>query len=176
MTRLPLPVLIIAAGLVLIVILIIVGTLLGSKKSSTTGLSDVLGQAQEINRISQVEGSKIQDPAVLSLLNTVELNLTSDQMTLKKYMTAKKYAVDQKKIDSYQNSQTDTQMDTAAQNNKLDETYLTYIRSNLAIYANNLKTTYASTSDAGLKKILKDAYESVQTLLAANPLNTLSGS
>jgi hypothetical protein len=174
MPELPRPVLIIGAVLVLIILLIVFGSLLGKQKSKTTGLSDVLGQAQEITRVSQMEEAKLQDPALLSLLNTTDLTLTSDQTALSKYMSAHKYTVDKTKVSSYKNSQTDSAMDSAAQNNNLDSVYLTYLRSNLNIYAADLKAAYAGTTDAGLKKILKEAYASVQVLMATSPLNASS--
>ncbi|MDB5161129.1 MAG: hypothetical protein JWO96_509 [Candidatus Saccharibacteria bacterium] len=170
LSNLPMPVLVVAAVVILMILLIIFGSLLGSKKAKTTGLTDVLGRAQEITRVNTLQQGALKDPTNLGLEATSQSGLTSDQTQLKKYMSSHKIKVDAKKLASYQNKNTDTQLAGAAQNNNLDTAYLTYLRQALADYAGALKTAYAGTNDSGAKVILQDSYNSTQTLLSSPAL------
>jgi hypothetical protein len=161
------PLLWIAIAVVLIVVIIIFGTLLGGKKAKTTGLTDVLGKAQEITRVNALEQAQLNDAVAVGLMTTSQSVLTSDQVQLKKYMTDHKIKVDPKKLATYQNKDTDTQLTAAAQNNNLPVAYISYLRRALTDYANTLSTAYSGTSDQGTKTILKAAYDSSQTLLAS---------
>ena len=166
------PVIFIIAAIILIIVIVVVGTLLGGKKAKGgTDLTAVLGQAQEINRINTLESSQISDPATLDLLTTAQSALTSEQVQLKKIATSQKINFDTKKLTDFQNKNTDSSLQAAAQNNNLNSAYLSYLKTAMTGYKNSLSSTYGNSSSSQLKAALKDAYDSTQTILASPQLN-----
>jgi hypothetical protein len=64
---------------------------------------------------------------------------------------------------------TDTQLQSASQNNNLDATYMGYLKVNLAKYQADLQTAYKAAGPKG-KTILKNAFDSTATLLGSPQL------
>jgi len=164
------PVLALLAGVVLIILTIIISTLLlGKNKASTTGIVELIGRAQEINRINTLEQQQIKDASTADLLATTQVVLTSEQNQLNSYAKTHKIKINPKKLDTYKNAQTDAQLQTAAEANTLDSAYATYLKQALSEYSDSLSRAYQSTKKADLQAILKEAYASTQTLLGNPP-------
>jgi hypothetical protein len=166
------PVLVMAILIILCLILAVVGTVLGAKSKKTTGLQDVLGQATEISRVSGLN-TKFKDPAVTALSVTTQNVTASEQAQLTKYMKDHKMAINKKKLASYLNKSTDTALSGAAANNTADTYYANYLKKYLSQYSNALKDSFAGSKDPSAKLLLKDFYQSTQTLLSAPPLKNL---
>lgn len=164
------PMLVLAAVAVLIILTIIASALfLGKNKSSTTGIIEVIGRAQEINRINTLEQQQIKDASTADLLATAQIALTSEQNQLSVYAKAHRIKISPKKLEIYKNSQTDAQLQTAAQSNTLDSAYAAYLKQALNEYSDSLNNAYQNTKKVELQAILKDAYVSTQTLLGNPP-------
>lgn len=167
----PVLILVIAVGLIVLLILISV-LFLGKGKTSSTDLVEILGRAQEINRVNTLEQQQLKDPNTQGLLATTQVVLTSQQTELNGYAKAHKIKVDAKKLATYQNSQTDAQLQTAAQNNNLDSAYSTYLKQALQSYSGSLAKAYQDSKDNSFKATINSAYISTQTLLGNPPKST----
>jgi hypothetical protein len=163
------PVLIVISAVILMVVLIILGTVLGSHNKKTPGLTEVVGLSQEISRVS-AEQTGLKDASVIALATTSKNTLASDQAQFKSYAAKHKIKLDKKKLDAYQNKSVDSQLSSAAQNDNLDSAYITYMRLALQQYSSSLTSAFNSTSDNSLKAILKDSYTSTQVQLTSAPL------
>jgi hypothetical protein len=152
----------------LMVIIIILGSIFGTKRQKVVGLSDVVGQAQEINRVSAAEAASLKDPSVIALAATTQSALTSDQAQLKKYADAHKLKVDAKKIASFTDKTTDNTLAAAASNNALDAAYVSYLQAALKSYRAALMAAYDGTTDRGIKILLQSSYASAGTLLGSS--------
>jgi len=166
------PVALISMLLFLTVIIAIGGAILGSKKTKIGGITDVLGQSQEINRVSAEVTPQLTDSDARSVAATAQSMLTSDQSQIKLYATAHKIKVDPKKLLTYQNSSTDQAMSKALSTNSLDSTYETYLHDALVDYQKSLSAAYDGTKDLGMKSLLQESYQSTKTLLASTPLKS----
>jgi hypothetical protein len=96
---------------------------------------------------------------------TTQATLDSQQNELGSYLSKTNVKYGQKELAVKTNPATDTQLETAAQNNSLDDAYAQYLKSSLSAYSISLSATYKSTDSASLKSALQAAYDSVQTLL-----------
>jgi len=172
MPNLSSPIGLIAGLLVLIVIVIIVGSLLGAKNKKAVGLTDVIGQAQEITRVTTTEVTGLRDPSVAALGATALNTLTSDQVQFKKYATDHKLKINTKELDGFKNSSTDDTLAKAAAANNLDVAYVTYLDQALKGYRDSLKSAFDGTNDAGLKSLLSQSYQSSGELLQAPALSS----
>jgi hypothetical protein len=166
------PAMLLAAGVVLILLIILVaGILLGGKgNKGTTGLVDALGKAQEINRVTTAQQPNLKDPNTTALAATAQATVASEQTQINKYLTGRKVKIDKKKLATYQNKTTDSQLAAALQTNSLDAAYSAYLKGALADYAQSLKDAYSATTNTSAKAILQNAYASTQTLLSSPPL------
>jgi hypothetical protein len=164
------PVLVLGAGIVFIILIIIISALfLGKNKTSSGTILEVIGRAQEISRINTLEQPQLKDAATADLLATAQLALISEQTQLNDYAKTHKIKINPKKLEIYQNSQTDAQLHAAAQSNTLDSAYKAYLQQALNEYSDSLGKAYQGTKKPELQAILKEAYNSTQTLLGKPP-------
>ena len=167
------PVLVLVTIVVLMILTVIASTLfLGKNKTSTSGLTAVLGQAQEIGRVNILEQPLLKDPTTIDMLATSQAALTSEQNEINTYAKAHKIKIDSKKLAAYKNTQTDAVLATAAQNNNLDSAYTTYLKQALNNYSTSIVNAFQTYKQTDLKLILKGAYNSTQTLLGNPPKAT----
>ena len=157
----------IVSGLILIIIL---GSVLGKPKTSTTNISGVLARGSEIQRVTaEVQQLSLQDPATQALSATVNTTLASDQSQLEQYLANNHTKVSESQLAADTDKSTDTQMQTASQNNNLDQTYITYLQQSLAKYRYDIQTAYNAAGPKG-RAILKDSLDGLNTLLSNSPL------
>ena len=164
----PMIVLVALAGLLLVSIIyaVIFG---GSKTSNSQQLVAVAGRAQEIARISTLVQQQSLDPNTQYLAATAQTALSSEQYQLTSYLGKHGAKVSTAQLLVYKNASTDTQLQTAKQNNALESSYASYLKTSLATYQTALKAATAGTSKTTLA-ILNDASTSTQVILAAPQL------
>jgi len=166
----------IAGTLIVIMILVLIlSAVFGSKSSlDKASLTDVIGKAQEINRISSAQQPNLKDPNVSGLAATAAVASDSDQATLSNYLTSHKVGIDKKKLALYatNDKSIDNQLTAAQQGDTLDQAYSSYLKTALSSYAEALKTAYAANQSINIKNILQQAYNSTETLLGSQVLKS----
>jgi len=167
----PRPVKIILGVIAAIVVLIIIFSLVsGRGKVDTKPYMDVLARGQETLRVtSYVQTLKLQDPQVQSLAATVSSALASDKQQIIAYLQTNHVKVDPKALATDADKTTDTNLQTASQNNNLDSVYQNYLRNALIEYENDIRAAYQKAGPKG-KEILNAASISTTTLLNSHPL------
>jgi hypothetical protein len=171
--KLPKPMLIVGAALLLIILIIIIGSVLGSRgKNFSKATLGAVARGQETLRVTAaVQQLNLQDPSTKALASTVNSTLTSDQQQLEDYLAKNKVKVSKLQLNASLDKNTDTAMQTASQNNNLDQAYIDYLRQSLAKYQADLQSAYGGVGPNG-KIIVKDSLNSVNTLLTNPPLKT----
>ena len=172
--RLPKVAKIILAVVLGILLLVIISSVLsGRNKGSSQGIIGALARGQEISRVTTLTQQQLhlQDPETQALASTVSATLASDNQQLTSYLATNGTKVSKVILATDTDKSTDAQLQTASQNNSLDDAYRAYLKVNLAKYATNLQSAYKSAGPKG-KAILKDSYESVQSLLSTSILST----
>ena len=157
----------ILVGLALVFVVVIVAALIFSSggSGSSQQVLDLMAQNQEIARVSAAQDQKFTDGNTKGLSATTQAALASQQIEFGNYLSKTKVKYDQKQLAAKTNPATDTQLETAAQNNSLDDAYAQYLRNSLSAYSVSLSKTYKSADSASLKTALQAAYDSVRTLL-----------
>jgi hypothetical protein len=173
MPNLPKPVLI-GLAFVLVVFLVIIASsvLSGRKSGSYQPIVNSLARNQEILRVTNTaEQLSLHDPATAATAATVTTTLSSDRALLLSYLSGSKIKVTSLQLAALANAAVDTQMQTASQNNNLDQAYLTYLQQNLTKYQQDLQAAYNAAGPKG-KTILKSAIDGETALLANAPLKS----
>lgn len=163
--NLPKPILLILGGLVgLMIIIIFYSLIFGGRTSNTEQIVGVIGRAEEIARVSDTVGRASQDSAIKNLAATTQAAMASDSATLTNYLKNAKVKVDTKKLKAYANAATDTEIQTAQQNNNLSAYYISYLKTSLTDYANTISQLYKNASVRS-KPMLQDAFNNAKTIL-----------
>jgi hypothetical protein len=167
-------VLVYGAGAVIVILIFILffGLLFGKKNTGSADMMEAIGRSQEISRVTEAQSQKLKDPTTLSVASTTQASMTSEQSEMSSWLAKRKIKAEPKKLAIYKNSATDDQMQQAAQNNNLDSAYRSYLQKALADYAATLSKAYRATSSPTAKTILKESFDSTQTLLSAPPLKS----
>ena len=163
----PKPVKIILGIVVGLFLLIIISSVLsGRNKGATQPIVNAMARGQEIIRVTQLTQQQLplQDPTTQALAATVFSSLTSEQQQLISYLAANHTKVSKVQLAADTDKTTDSNLQSASQNNNMDEAYVSYLKTNLAAYETDLQTAYKSAGPKG-KAILKSAYDSTVTLL-----------
>lgn len=171
----PKPIKIVLAAIVFITILIVALSWFSGRNSSITQpVVNVIARGSETLRVTTLVQSQLQlrDPQTRALAATVSSSLSSDQVQLKTYLTKNlKTKVSAAILSGLTDKSTDAGLKSASQNNRLDSAYVTYLKTALEKYKQNLQLAYDSAGPNG-KKILKEAFDSTQTLLSSPPLKS----
>jgi hypothetical protein len=169
MPNLPRGVLLALGALIVILLLILAYGLFFSGRggSNTADLMDVIGQAQEVSRISTAQQPQLKDPNTAALAATATIATSSDAKQLSNYLTKNKVKIDKKRLAAITaaNKSVDTQLTSAAGNNNLEEAYLSYLKTALSNYSQTLRKAYTSAQAPATKTLLKNSFDSSQTLL-----------
>lgn len=157
------------AVIVLFMLVIFYSLFFGGKTTNSEQLTAIMARAQEIARVSLLSQQQSTNANTKDLATTVEISLSSQEKQLQTYLLEQKVKVDTKKLAARLNKDTDKQLATALQNNSYDQTYFSYLKTNLTSYQDALNTAY---KDGGknAQTILNSAYQSTQTLLTAPQL------
>jgi hypothetical protein len=151
----------------ILVVIILFAAVFGGGNSDSKQVLDLMARSQEIIRVSKLEDQKLKDSNVINLEATTETIMTSQQSELSAYLKRVKVKYKAKDLALYLNKATDVELESAAQNNNLDNAYVLYLKKSLAAYQNSLNTTYKITKSRSLKSALQSAYTSVGTFLKA---------
>lgn len=156
-------------GLVIVIVGLIIISSAGNKSGPADQLVSLMGTGQEIARVSDLIKTKSSDPGTLSLASTTSAAMLSEQQQLSGYMAKAGIKYDPKQLGLYKDAKTDSNIDEATKNNQLDQTYYTYLKTQLGAYQTKIRGL-SGTQSKTLKPILVDAYQSTQTLLTAPQL------
>ena len=153
------------AAVAIFIVVVVVALVLGGGDSNSKQVVDLMAQSQEIVRVSQLQDTKFSDQNTKGLSATTQAAMNSQKFQLTDYLTKAEVKYDVQALAVRTNSDTDKQLETAAQNNNLDSAYISYLKTSLTTYLNSLNSTHQATESPTLKSTLKSAYDSVQTLL-----------
>jgi hypothetical protein len=160
---------IIGGGAVIGILIIILSGIL-SPKVNTKEILDVAAQAQEISRVSAAVSDKSRDLNTANLASTTSTTLNSQEAELISYLKRNKKKANPKNLAIYLSKQTDSEAETANQNNRLSEYYYSYLKKNLVQYEASIKTAYDTASGANLRSTLQDYSKSTKVILSAQQL------
>lgn len=161
--------LVVASGAFLGILIIVLSSVF-SPKVNTKELTDVIARAQEISRISDSISLKSRDINTANLASTTSAALTSEKTELLTYLGQRRHKISPKDEAIYLNKTTDTEIETALQNNRLSDYYNSYLKTNLAAYENSIKTAYNTAGGANLKAALNNYSISTTTILKTQQL------
>jgi hypothetical protein len=153
-----------------VIILIGLSAIFSRGGGVSSAIAGVLARGAEIQRITaEVQQLTLQDPATKALAATVATTLNSDQVQLVQYLKSNKSGVSPAQLAVDTDKSSDGVMQSASQNNNLDQTYVTYLQQGLAKYRSDLQSAYDASGPKG-KAILKSSFDGVNTLLTTTPL------
>ncbi len=156
----------------IVLLIIIVSAFSGRSSGSTTAIAGALARGQETLRVTAlVQQLQLQDPQTQGLAATVSNSLTSDQIQLKNYLARNHDKVSPAQLAADTDSTTDASMQSASQNNGLDDAYVSYLRSSLGKYEQDLQNAYKLAGPNG-KRLLSADFDSAQTLLSSPPIKS----
>ena len=150
---------------VIFLLIIIIAVAFRGGSGGNQPLTDAMARAQEISRVSSLVQQAAPDSQTKDLAVTVQGSLGSEEAQFNNYIQksgGKK--VNLAKLTTDQNSNSDAQVKTAAQNNNLGQFYTAYLKNGLATYKSLLQTAYTSAKGDG-KTTLSNAYNSIQVIL-----------
>ncbi len=159
----------------ILIIIILYNVILGGRVGTTDQLIDIAARAQEIARVSDLASRSLQNTEDKDLATTVSAAMNSQERQITIYLQTKHFKVNPKKLAVRLNGQTDISLQIAAQNNRYDQTYITYLKTSLSAYQTALSETYKSASK-NPRAILVGAHVSTQTILSASQIVNLGGS
>lgn len=152
-------------AVVVLIIAIAAAMIFSGGESSSRQVLDLMAQNQEITRVSQLQDQKFSDENTKGLSATTQATMISQKFQLSDYLSKAEVKYDEQEFAVRMNPETDSAMQTAAQNNNLDEAYTAYLKTSLTAYSNSLNETLGATNSQTLKSTLQSAHSSVQTLL-----------
>lgn len=159
-----------AVGIILVVI---IGSFLsGHKSGGIQTVIDAVARGQETLRVTSLAQKQLlRDQSTQAIAATVTTTLTSDQQQLVAYLTKNHTKLTKLQLAADADKSSDALLQAAAQNNGLDAAYLDYLKTSLAKYKTDLQAAYDASGPNG-KAILKNSFESTNTLLSNPPLNS----
>jgi hypothetical protein len=161
--------LIVGGGAVLGILIIVLSGLV-RPKINTKEITNVAAKAEEISRVSTAVTDLSRDPNTANLASTTSLTLNSQETELTNYLKKNKKKIKTKDLAIYLNKTTDTEVETANQNNRLSEYYYSYLKKNLTDYQAAVKTAYDTASGPNLRTSLNEFSLSTQTILKSQQL------
>lgn len=171
---LPRPVkIILGISIALIVIILFYSLLFGNKTTGSDQLVGIMGRAQEIARVSDLVQKQSKDTNTLNLATTAEISMASDQAQLTSYLKKNHQKFSSGQLLIYKDSNIDTQLQSAAQNNSVESFYISYLKKELGTYHSSLVSAFAGTGP-NAKAILQSSDTSVETLLSTSQLKSPS--
>lgn len=157
---------IIAAGVALI-ILVIIGArlLLGNPSGNASALIELAASQQELVRVSGLGLQKAKDPTVLAFAQTAKLTVSSQNSELLTYLKDKGVKYKPEQLSAAKDTTVDDKLTSAAANNQLDQVFLDTLKNSLGEYRKKLQEDYKSSASQATKDMLSKDYDSVTELL-----------
>jgi len=167
MPKLPKLALLFLGVVVALILAIIIVSVLGSTgKTDTKPYIDIMSRSTEIIRVNDLAKKDLRDADTLALLTTANAALASDQAQFGLYLGSLGQEVKPELLTAYLNNETDKGIETATQNNSLEEAYVTYLKGSLDGYLGALKSTQQNAGP-NAKAIITGSIASTEALLAA---------
>lgn len=148
-----------------LIIAIITAAILGGGQNSGDQVIGLMAQNQEIVRVSQAQEQKFKDQDTKDLSATTQAVMSSQKFQFGIYLGQAEVKYSPQQLSSKMDEKTDTDLQTAAQNNDLDQAYTAYLKNSLTTYLNSLSSLLQTTNSQSLKDALQSARDSIQTLL-----------
>jgi len=174
MPNLPRPALYGLVGVAVIILLIIVFSVIsGRKGGNTQPIFGVVARNQETLRVTDLVQNQLQlqNPQTKALAATATASLSSDKQQLTAYLATSHTKLSAVQLAADADKATDSSLQAAAQNNGLDQAYVSYLRDALTRYQTDLKAAYQKAGPKG-KAILQAAYDSAGAMLGSPPLKS----
>lgn len=159
------PAKILATAVVALILVVVAAMVFSSGESNSQQVINLIAQNQEIIRVSQLQDQKFSDGNTKGLSATTQAAMNSQKFQLSDYLTKANVKYSPQQLAAKMNPNIDTKLQTAAQNNNLDDAYISYLKTSLTDYMNSLSETFKATKSQTLKSALQSASNSVQTLL-----------
>lgn len=159
---------VVGGAVILMIIVSIAISLLGSGGTNIDALKSLTAKQQEIVRVADMGVGKAQDINTRSLALTAKLSASTQQQELLAYLEQQDVKPTKLELASEEDSDTDVALETAATSNRFDEAFNQILIELLTDYANSLSSTYEATSGENAKAVLSQSYASIATLLNAN--------
>jgi hypothetical protein len=165
---------ILVIAIVAVMLLVIISSILRGNKGGPQAMVPLLARETEIIRVTglaQDGQPALQDPGTQALAATVATSLASQQQQITSYLSKNHVKPSKLQLATDTDKSMDSQLQAAGQNNTLDATYISYLKSGMASYQQELQTAYDKAGLNG-KAIIKDAFDSTKTLLDNPPLKS----
>ena len=156
-------------GGILVVVLFAVFSIFGGQPDNKAQLLKVAQQQQELIRVSKIGVKESRSTQSRNLATTTQLSLTSDQAPLLQALRQQKVNISNRQLGESKNSETDKMLESAKNNNRFDEEFMSFIQEELVEYQKNLENVYKATVNKSLKEALKVQYENASILIGEDP-------
>ena len=161
--------LIIGLGVVTLVVLllVVIFSIFGSKDSSKESLVKIAQQQNEIIRIAGAGTTKAGGEKAKKLAVVTSMTMKSDQNSLINYLAKQKRKVKDKELVLLTDKKTDQELTAASSNGRYDEVFTQIITEKLAEYQKSLEAQYGSVGPKG-KEVIKQSNDNVTLILKDN--------
>lgn len=150
----------IGAGVFIIILLVVLGSLMGGGNS--TKIYEIAAAQQDL--IELTANTKLQDQALINTASTVNLVVTTHSQELQEYMTDKGINNLSKKSAKYRNSHFKESLEEAANSGTYDEIFKAFLANQTDAYRVSLQSAYGDVTNQALKNILSSEYSELSTL------------
>lgn len=160
-------ILVVMSGLLVlsIVAAVVIGILNSGAKGPTEDYRNLLSQQTELIRVSGIGTTKAQQAEAKNLAITTNFSLVSQQADLLNLAKKAGVKTDAKSLPNGKNSQTDTSLDNASQNNQFDSEFVKIMRTSLKKYQETVKKIYDETPSKSAKETLAKSYANASILI-----------
>lgn len=154
---------------ILLFIIVALSALFGGGPSNKEQLLGVVAQQNELIRVSDIALKEAKGAQARNLAMTTKLSLRSDQSSLTAALKAQKVKIGGKELGAAKNAKSDTLLTTAAQNNRFDEEYLSFIQEELVKYQKSIAEAYKTTTSKSLKETMRVQTQNASIIIGVDP-------
>lgn len=162
-------VVLVGGAVALMVVIAIVVSLLSRGGLNTVPLVGMTQTQAELVRVATGATSGATQQSTKNLAINIQLDVTTQQQQLLKYLSAHGRNVNSKELALKMNTNTDLQLTNAKAQSAYDEVFAQLMQTGLQSYANTIKQTYAATSATSERVLLSSFYTQTQLLLSEVP-------
>ena len=171
----------VVVGLLMVLLIgaIVMSSLLSNAgKTGTQSLVDLSARQQELIRLSQLGATKAKSKTTKDLALTTQLTILSDQQRLLARLAKSGVKVSTLQLNLRRNSQTDSSLTLADQNNQFDDIFTQTLTSQLSNYQVAVKGVLSVSTGVTIRTLLSTEFTNASTLLGpvTNTGNTPSSS
>lgn len=148
---------IIAVGVGLCVVVLLFSLLTGGS-NTTTELVSLAQEQTELIRVANVGIDKARTTEGKNLAVTASLSVTSSRTKVMALLAKQHKKLKDKQLALKQSANTDKALETAALNNRFDETFIQTMNDSLQKYQAHLKQIYDMSKSKSEKEVLNEAY------------------